>query len=421
MTQKLPAAIEAERSILGGILLENAQFHEVAQVLKAEDFTLDSHRKIWLKMVELAAASSPIDIVTLVDSLERTNDLRRIGDVTYLSGLLDGIPDRPSLSHYSRMVKDASIRRALYFLTTALEQKILEPTENTAALIENAQANLVRIAKSRGLFLESIPIFEDSTTFERRSTGEIDWLVRDLIQRGANGLVIARPKAGKSACVADLAVALASGQDWFEFKVPQPVRVALVSREDYWSLTHSRIKRLRDTRMLLSQELDENLWVNARGATPKIMLDYPDDVAILIGNLKKQRTEFLILDVMRVLHGSEENDNTEMQKIINVLNHIAEEVGCSICLVHHSSKSEALSVTQNARGASAIFGWAEFAIGISVADEETWTRGFAAEVKVAMAPRPFCWRIVDTLGGGLRLDRVEYTPKGKKAQDHGSF
>jgi RecA-family ATPase len=261
---------------------------------------------------------------------------------------------------------------------------------------------------------ESTPIFESYSAFEKRSSGEIDWVVENLIQRGANGLVLAAPKGGKSIAIADLAIALASGQPWLEFDIPRRVRVAVVSREDYWALTHARMKRYRESRALFSEELDDNLRLNCRGAQPGVMLDNPDDVAILIGQLKKYKTEFLIFDVLRVLHSKDENDSTEIQRgVLNPLNRIAEEVGCSICMIHHSPKDTSLGVSRSARGTSAIFGWAEFAIGISMADEETRTREIEFQLKAADAPQSFYWRAVDTPGGMMKLSRVNWTPPPK--------
>jgi hypothetical protein len=262
-------------------------------------------------------------------------------------------------------------------------------------------------------------LFVTVSEFEEKLADQIDWLVEGVIQRGANGLVIARPKAGKSFCVLDLAIAVASGQRWMEFFVPRRSKVALVSREDHYGLTQWREKKLRTHRGLLTAELDEWLYINAKGMKPKMMLDCPDEVAALVAELKRYQTEFLILDVMRVLHGSDENDNTEMQKVLDTLNGIQDKVGCSICLIHHDNKREESSLTERARGASAIAGYAEFICGIRVADEEEWVREFACELKAAMAPNKFHWKITDTEENAIKIERVEWTApaRGRKGKE----
>lgn len=264
-------------------------------------------------------------------------------------------------------------------------------------------------------------LFMTVTQFEEKAEDTVNWLVEGVIQKGANGLLIARPKAGKSFCVLDLAIAMASGQQWLGFHVPKRAKVGLVSREDHYGLTQWRERKLRAHRKLLAEELDGWLYINAKGMKPKVLLDDPAEVKTLVTDLKRYGTEFLILDVMRVLHSAEENDNTEMQKIIDVLNSIQQDCGCSIALIHHTNKREDASLTESARGAGAIAGWAEFVGGIIVADGDQHVREFSCELKAAMSPDKFYWKIIDDADGGIELARVQYEPPkkrgGKKKQD----
>jgi putative DNA primase/helicase len=253
-------------------------------------------------------------------------------------------------------------------------------------------------------------LFMAMTEFHEKAPDHIEWLVEGVIQSGANGLLISRPKAGKSFTVLDLALALASGQKWLGFYVPKQVRVALVSREDNGGLTQWRAAKLERHRGLSPQELDTWLYINAKGLKPRIMLDYPEDVAELIANLKRQQSEFLILDVMRVLHGSDENDATDMQKVLDVLNRIQDEVGCSVCLIHHDNKRPDATLTERVRGSSAIAGYAEFVVGVRVMEEKEWTREFSCELKAAMAPDKFYFRILDTADAGIKLEQVDWEP-----------
>ena len=256
-------------------------------------------------------------------------------------------------------------------------------------------------------------LFMSVTQFEEHAADSVDWMIEGVIQRGANGMMIARPKSGKSFAILDLALALASGQKWLDFYVPKRVRTALVSREDYYGLTQWRERKLAKNRGLTASDLDGWLYINAKGLKPKLMLDYPDDVTALIADMKRYQTEFLILDVMRVLHGAEENDNTEMQKVIDVLNSIQTETGASICLIHHDNKRDDATLTERARGASAIAGWAEFICGIRVVDESDWTREFVCELKAAIAPDKFYFRILDTPEGSIELARAQWEPPRK--------
>jgi replicative DNA helicase len=112
----LPVSAEAERSILGGILLDaNAYEEAAAEGLTASDFSLDSHRRIYSRMIELAESSRPIDTITLVEELERHRELGTVGDVGYVSRLADGVPDRPSIKHYVKIVREkADLRKLIH-------------------------------------------------------------------------------------------------------------------------------------------------------------------------------------------------------------------------------------------------------------------------------------------------------------------
>src|SRR3981081_2922092 len=109
----LPANVEAERSILGAILLDNFSYNQAAEHLRADDFSLDSHRRIYSRMIDLAESSRPIDMITLIEELDRHKDLQTVGDVGYISSLVDGVPERPSIEHYVKIVPDKALLRGL--------------------------------------------------------------------------------------------------------------------------------------------------------------------------------------------------------------------------------------------------------------------------------------------------------------------
>ena len=112
--QVLPVSLDAERSILGAILLDSKAIDEAAALgLTASDFSLDSHRRIYSRMIALAESSRPIDMITLIEELDRHKELGAVGDYGYVSGLIDGVPDRPSIRHYVRIVLEKSAQRKL--------------------------------------------------------------------------------------------------------------------------------------------------------------------------------------------------------------------------------------------------------------------------------------------------------------------
>lgn len=261
--------------------------------------------------------------------------------------------------------------------------------------------------------------------FIRNAPREVNWLMEGIIEKGSNGMVIARPKAGKSFSVLDMAISLAAGQSWMAgntsagFYVPNPVRVCVVSREDNPHTTQWRAVKLLDARQVQMEDIRDYLCLNTRMQSPDMKIDDPDMLAALMRDLDKAKTEFLILDVFRKLHSAEENDNTEMQKVIDCVSQIQEKVGCQIAIIHHDNKREDATLTERARGASAIAGFAEWIIGLKVVNPEApkheWVREMEIEIKAALPPDNFHYVIKDQTPPktGICLERVYWEPPKK--------
>jgi RecA-family ATPase len=240
---------------------------------------------------------------------------------------------------------------------------------------------------------------------------DTDWMVQGVIERGANGFFCAAPKGGKSWAAIDMCLSLALGVQWLGFAVPRPFRVALVSREDNPSLTGWRIRNLQSGKTGDHSLLAQNFYVNTRSQSSEFLLDNPEQWQELVDALKERQIEFVVFDVFNVCHGADENDNTQMRAVLRQLSAIQTSVGCGIGVIHHYSKAETGSMVQRLRGASAISGWAEWLIGISMADEEHKIRRMDFECKAACPPDPIYYRIQTALNGAIRLEREERTPQ----------
>ena len=142
----MPCNIEAERSVLGAILLDNESYLEASEGLKAEDFSLESHRRIFARMSHLMESNRPVDIITLVDELETHKDLAAVGDVGYISSLLDGVPDRPSIAHYVAIVRDKSILRGLINVCKVGVARASEQRDGALSLVGDLEDALSRLA-----------------------------------------------------------------------------------------------------------------------------------------------------------------------------------------------------------------------------------------------------------------------------------
>ena len=141
----LPASPEAERSILGATLLDNALQLEVSATLKAEHFFLDAHRRIYQRIADLSETNRPIDIVTLTEELRRYKELDAVGGAGYLSSLTDGVPRRSSVEHYVRIVLDKAMLRNLIHASNANISQALDQAATANEVIGEAEARIFEL------------------------------------------------------------------------------------------------------------------------------------------------------------------------------------------------------------------------------------------------------------------------------------
>jgi len=149
ITHTLPANVDAERSILGAILLDNFSFNEAAEHLKPEDFSLDSHRRIYQRMIDLMDSSRAVDLITLVEELNRSKELQAVGDVGYISGLVDGVPDRPSIEHYIKIVRDKALLRGLIHTANSAIARAADQSDDAEDVLNEAEAALFQLSEKR--------------------------------------------------------------------------------------------------------------------------------------------------------------------------------------------------------------------------------------------------------------------------------
>src|SRR6267378_2514917 len=113
LDRTLPHNLEAERSVLGAILIHNDAFNQAAEVLKPRDFYRDAHRRIFEKMVQLSERGNAIDFVTLKEELSRSGELDEVGGPAYVASLVDGLPHATNVEYYARIVREKSTLRNL--------------------------------------------------------------------------------------------------------------------------------------------------------------------------------------------------------------------------------------------------------------------------------------------------------------------
>jgi replicative DNA helicase len=219
LAHSLPANVEAERSILGAILLDNLAYNQAAEHLKPEDFSLDSHRRLYTRMVDLAESSRPIDMITLVEELDRRKELEAIGDVGYISGLVDGVPDRPSIEHYIKIVRDKAMLRGLIHAANSAIARAAEQSDPAEEILNDAEAAIFQLSEKRigrgfmgvqEIVKESFGSVDALLQRGQRITGlathytDLDEMTSGF-QRSDLIIIAARPSMGKTAFALNIA------------------------------------------------------------------------------------------------------------------------------------------------------------------------------------------------------------------------
>jgi replicative DNA helicase len=143
----LPANIEAEKTILGAVLLDNACYYEAAGKIGPDDFSLDSHRRIFLRSGELVNSQRAVDLVTLTNELGRTKEIETIGGVAYLASLTEGLPRRPSIADYIEILREKRMLRQVMTVCSAATTRAADQSEDADFLISDLDRQLLEIAR----------------------------------------------------------------------------------------------------------------------------------------------------------------------------------------------------------------------------------------------------------------------------------
>ena len=143
----LPASLDAERTILGAILLDNHAYSEAATLLRPEDFALTAHQRVFARMGELIDRNHVVDIVTLAEELSRRKEIESVGGVAWLASLTEGLPRRITIEEYVRIVKDKSLLRQLITICTTAITRAADQSEEALEVLNAAETSLLEVTE----------------------------------------------------------------------------------------------------------------------------------------------------------------------------------------------------------------------------------------------------------------------------------
>jgi replicative DNA helicase len=234
----LPANIDAEKFVLGAILLDDSNFIQVAGFLDPEDFSLEKHRRIFLRMRDIADRGERIDRVTVANELMKQNQLESIDGLSYLVSLDDGLPQIFALDSYVKIVKDKSTLRRIVFASQKLIDRCIIGQEEPEEILAGAEETILKLGETRAgdtlvnteqilsNFEGGINVFLDpSKRIKGTSTGfyKFDEMTAGM-HEGELIILAARPSMGKTALALNIAHHVATS-------VQDPKTVAVFSLE----------------------------------------------------------------------------------------------------------------------------------------------------------------------------------------------
>ncbi len=356
----LPHNLEAEKTVLGAVLVDNAAFSSAAEVLTREDFYRESHRRIFEAMAVLAERSQPIDLVTLKNELLRGGGLEAAGGAAYLGSLLDGVPRITNVEHWSRIIKERAVLRNLIHASNRIIQSCFEGEDEAAVLLDRAEKAIFDLAERRirqgfvgirEIVKESFRTIDQLSQSKEMVTGlptgfvDIDEMTSGL-QKGELVIVAARPAMGKTSFCLNVAqhASMRAGETVGIFSLEMS-KEQLVLR---MLCSDSRV----DAHKLRTGRLQEKDWARLAKAyadlsASKVFIDDSSTLSPLEMRAKCRRLRaehglgLVIVDYLQLVTstGRVENRQQEISAISRSLKGLAKELSVPVVALSQLSRA----------------------------------------------------------------------------------
>ncbi|MEY6432091.1 replicative DNA helicase [Thioalkalicoccus limnaeus] len=359
-----PHSLQAEQSLLGGLMLDNATWERVADAVLEQDFYRREHRLIFRAITRLAEADQPFDVVTLAENLERSDELDDAGGLPYLGTLVKDTPSAANIKAYARIVREHSVLRRMITAGTDIADSAYNPQgREVAELLDEAERRVFEIAEqqSRGgggfqpikdLLRQAVErvdkLFQSDEPITGLSTGFQDFdMMTSGLQPSDLIIVAGRPSMGKTSFAMNMAehAAIETRRPVAVFSMEMPGD-ALAMR------MMSSLGRI-DQHKVRTGKLADDEWPRLTSAV-HILADVPlyiDDTPALTPTevrararrLKREHGDLalIVLDYIQLMQapGSGENRTTEISAISRSLKALAKELQVPVIALSQLNRS----------------------------------------------------------------------------------
>ncbi len=356
----LPAHVDAEKAVLGALLLNDERLPQVSETLKSSDFYLPAHKIIYQTMLDIAQALKRIDLVTLQDELTKRGQLENIGGIVFLLSLQEDIPAIGLLEQHAKIVREKAILRELIGSATGIISNCYnQDDEEIEAVLDEAEKTIFQISNKRSAqnfvqldiwLKKTFQHLSDIKSHSKGITGvpsgykKLDEISSGF-QKGDLVILAARPSMGKTALA--LSIAQFAAQQGYTVGLfslemaAEQLTLRLLSSES--GIAHQNIRNATIT----SDEWVELTNVAAQLAEMKLFID--DTAMLTVTDLRakarklkaEHNLQFLVIDYLQLLHTARrhENRHQEVSEISRSLKALAKELGIPILALSQLSRA----------------------------------------------------------------------------------
>jgi len=350
-----PQSLEAEMSVLGGILIDNDAINRVLEILSVEDFYRESHRKIFQAMMRLSDQREPCDLITMSDMLKKQGELEEVGGASYLLILVDYVPTAANITYYCKIVKEKSISRRLISVATEIATRGYDEQADINELLDLAQKNIYEISENKlrpqyvpvqAVLKEAFTILKDLHDRKEHVTGtptgyvDLDHMTAGF-QPGDLIIVAARPSMGKTTLALNIAE-YASADPHNKKKVPSVIFSLEMGKEQLVMRFLASLAKVDFGRMRTGHFLDSD-WPRLTRAAgilhdAKIFIDDTPAITVLELRSKARRLKsehdigLIIIDYLQLMRGgtNPESRQQEISEISRSLKALAKELSVPV-------------------------------------------------------------------------------------------